>query len=450
MNRKIKIFAIDNRYAFSIDNFSSMYHFQFTNHVKPSYQFPWQAYYAARNIVKKYAYHIEASEKKYAIEDFVRPIIDDVSAETKLIDYYWDVLDDLEESARGMFENDEDQKKINYTEAKAVVSEILFIKKNIDENSRLKEEEKQKSKKEFNEIISKIKKIVHRYYEEELQKDIKKKKEEAESAPEIPEMTEDPSLLDSGEETDGMNLEMPMAQVLRKIIRLAKVDPSLKESMMNEYGVRACQAIYSKHKDIIYKIKDNMIYICDLKGNKLLCLEVGKDLFVVDIFPVGKIKEICPYHSLEFYQRYWKPIVEEIGHCCIEDKAILFFDKFKLPDIPSSFPRSQTVQAIDKNSKEIVTMEVSFKGDNPSWFIDKTKVCTAQKAKSSKYTEEEYLKGGKGAIVVCIDKTLPSYYGKTGQVIQVIPLCSHVEVDINFGRHVARMVEDQFEIIDEL
>jgi hypothetical protein len=217
---------------------------------------------------------------------------------------------------------------------------------------------------------------------------------------------------------------------------------------LEEYGERACRSLENKHPGATWMMKQNGIEIMDDK-EQIIALDIGKDLFVEDIRPLGKIQEMYPYHSMKFYQAYWKPIVEGIGHCSVGDNSnILHLGEKCLPDIPKEFPfESDRYNTISKKSKTPTPFTVSFKGSPAAWFV---KEVSLEKTASSKYSKEDYYKNGKGAIVVCTDPTLQSYYENTGHVVQVVPFEEHLEVDIDFGNHICRMVEAQFEILDDL
>jgi len=245
-----------------------------------------------------------------------------------------------------------------------------------------------------------------------------------------------------------MEAPMPMASTnswIKIASSVENVSDDVKMDLINDYCEKACLAIENKHPEVIYSSDSSGITLKS-NGTPILHLSISKDLFLEDIQPVGEFKKMYPYHGTKFYQSYWKPIVEKIGHCCIGNGSdILCLGDKVLPDVSN---KSETkYQTMNKKSKNINFFEVSFRGDPEAWFV---KEVSLKKSASAKYSKEEYYKNGKGAMVVCVDPTLKSYYKQTGQVVQVIPFDEHLEVDINFGHNICRMVESQFEILNDL
>jgi hypothetical protein len=453
MNKNIKIYEQYGKFSFSINKFSSTNHSYLTKNVRQYYKFAWEAQRDAKELASKNSYHLRVLEKS-AMEDLHKPVVDDVAAERRLADHYEDIYDGLVDIASGAYENDKNEKKVNYYEAKAVVQEILYIIEKVPEDKMADEEEQSSSIARLEKIISKIRVLVKEHYYAELKEDQKKSREEkeemeagmgAEMGADVPEM--------------GAEMGMPaappaMAKSKNRIIRMAqnKLDDveldDLKKELGSEYGIKACSALEKKHPQITWiAASDGVELIMD--GSPVLILEVGSDLFLEDIKPVGEFQKLYPYNSLKFYQSYWKPIVEEIGHCCVGDNScVLHLSNKCLPDIPKKCPyESSSYQTVSKDSKMPLDVSVSFKGDPASWFI---KECKFEKIASAKYSKEEYYQNGKGAIVVCIEPSLKSYFQQTGQVVQVIPYDDHLEVDVNFGHSMFRMIESQFDILNDL
>jgi hypothetical protein len=82
------------------------------------------------------------------------------------------------------------------------------------------------------------------------------------------------------------------------------------------------------------------------------------------------------------------------------------------------------------------------------WFFEKgEKIKKIKKeAKVSRYTEEDFIRNAP-ARVQCVDPALNSIYGKFGEVVEIVPLETGLELDINFGRHIVRLTEAQIEIV---
>jgi len=445
MNKNIKIYEQYGKFNFSINRFSSRKHSYLTEHVRPCYKFAWEAQRDAKELASNNAYHLRALER-FAMEDLNKPVVDDVAAERRLADHYEDIYDDLVDIASGVYEHDKNQKKVNYYEAKAVVQEILYIIEKVPEDEMADENEKETSITRLKKIISKIRSLVKNNYSSELKADQKKSEKEK-------------SEMDVGMGADMPEMGMPemgmppaMARSEHRIIKMANLDKveldELKKDLGSEYGIKACSALEKKHPQMTWMATSDGVELI-LDNSPVIVLEVGSDLFLEDIKPVGEFQQLYPYNSLKFYQSYWKPIVEGIGHCCVGDNScVLHLINKCLPDVPKEIPyESSSYQTVSKKSKMPLDVSVSFKGDPASWFV---KECKFEKTASARYSREEYYQNGKGAIVVCTEPSLKSYFQQTGQVVQVIPFGDHLEVDVDFGNSVFRMVESQFDILDDL
>jgi hypothetical protein len=161
------------------------------------------------------------------------------------------------------------------------------------------------------------------------------------------------------------------------------------------------------------------------------------------------LHDIYPLYSLEFYQKYWKPIVEKLNHFYITDAdTLIIADQTSLSDIPKNFPLSREIKGWQVENKRPQEVSLSFKkgGDKALWMFEASivkKLASAEIKEVSKYTEQDYL----GGIFRCTDPKLKSIFNQTGEVIQIIPLVDNVEVDIDFGRGigVVRLTEDKIE-----
>jgi hypothetical protein len=474
MNKHIKIYEGLGKFYFTVNKFSSRRHSHLTKHAERSYNYAWEAQQDARKIADDHSYHLKVLEK-FALEDLSTPVVEDVAAERKLADHYEEIYDGLVDVASGMDEDDTTQKKVNYFESKAVVQEILFVIEKIPEDKLADEDEQAQSESRLQKIISKIRSLVKEHYLVELKQDEKESKEK-EDAPAPPQgdmsdpmggdpMGGDPmdpggmggDPMGGGDMGGGMAPPMASSNSFIKIAQASEVkdiDPDLVKEMLEEYGKRACRSLEGKHPGVTWRVNSYGVDLFDGR-DAIIALDIGNDLFLTDVRPLGKIQEIFPYHSVKFYQAYWKPIVEGIGHCCVGDNSsVLHLGHKCFPDCPEDgSEHSETYDAINKDTKAPSAYSVSFRGTPASWFVNEStkseKIPTTKHA-SAKYSKEDYYKNGKGAIVVCTEPELKSYYKQTGHVMQVVPFGEHLEVDINFGNHICRMVESQFDIIDGL
>ena len=240
----------------------------------------------------------------------------------------------------------------------------------------------------------------------------------------------------------------------KKLKTSATIDKDILEDLLMDYGERACKAIRECHPGSfpLVEINGGEGGVWILEANKedaykaLFRIDVNSRLNVNSITPCSSLAKIYPIHSVEFYQKYWKPIVEEIGHFYLDDNSMLMtLSNNELPDIPKG-EGTFSIEGWNVQKNKVDIVDISFRGKKPIWIFKSSKTKrTASMKTPSKYTEQEYL----NAIVKCIDPLLESINGRTGAVIQVIPLADHIEVDVDFGRglDVVRLSEQQLEII---
>jgi len=242
--------------------------------------------------------------------------------------------------------------------------------------------------------------------------------------------------------------------------QLTEVAEEIREAVHNElletYAEKTSRVMSQYHDNLTYRVEygdQSYIYIDTLNGEPLLLVRVNDKLNIDNIMPLGKIASIYPFYSTEFYQKYWKPIVDSIGHFYVNGyDAILFSKDNPLPDVPGG-NKKYNIQGWDTNQRKTKYVDISFKGKKPKiWLMEESDGPT--KKVSPEYSEQDYL----NAIVQCIDKNQKSIYGEIGQVVQVVPLVDSVELDVRFidsiknGRNandVVRLTGDQVEILSD-
>jgi len=441
----------DGLYAFAVDNFQSMRHYFLVPGIKPLYGYAWQAYRDAVHIANKKSYHVVTSS-----EEQNELTYEDISAETRIIDHYRDILDFLNDRADG-FEDEgskgrgENERKIVYEEIKSVVSELLNLKDGIDSDD---------DKIEIDDILDDFRAIVHDHFSDLLAEDAKAQEDE-DLEPGDDTMV---NMGDMGMPPEGGfpapqgelgALEAPLIGTrLDVMLRAAAkgeetLDPALLEDILEHYAYRIGSLIGKIDPDCICKINKNDRSINVAKGSEnQLRILVGEDLFVHDIMPVGTLSDIYPYDSTEFYTKYWKPVVEAVGHVKFEDFGCLLIPASnELPDVPIDIPEAFAFGAVDPENGT-TTMQISFSGSPPSWLIEKCDRPIKKEHVKQAYTELDFVDNGKGAMVVCTDPTLA--ITEIGNVEQIIPTEQGNQIDVNFGNHVIRLHERKLEIISQL
>jgi len=384
---------------------SSAIHYFLVPFLKSSYKYAWEACRDAWKLANKYPYHV--SGFRTAAYDMEQPVIVDVSAEQMITDHYLYILRNLRIKAKSGGTSEE-RKKV-FKEIMMVIKELYAVREKMTEP---------KEKNKINQILKKYQSLIQKYFQKEQQEEQK----------EI-ETTKVASVVEPEYEKDEV------------------VDAELIGNVLDTYAEKICLAIQDRHEDIYYGVNPNNkeITIYDFSNIPLLKIKVNEHLNVESIIPVGKLYDICPSHSVVFYQRYWKPIVESLGHFCLGNPSILLkIDNESLPDVPQN-NQSYPIEGWNCKDRKNEQIDISFKGEKPIWVIEPSKnIKTAQKH-PSKYTEQDYV----SAIVKCIDPQLKSINGRTGTVEQVIPTENMIEIDVNFGRGlgVVRLTEPQIQIV---
>lgn len=424
MNRRIKIFSLNDKYVFNVDNFSSLHHSELTSFSQRYYRNAWEACRDARFIAKKCNYLVD-SINKFAMEDLTRPVIEEVSSSIMIADHYEKIFDGLADEASGSIKLDDKKKEINYKEAKLVLGEVLFLIDKIKEDDIEEEEYKKESIKRLNNIKNKIKSLVHKYYQHQLNDDVKKSKEKENQQP----------MMENVPPPD-MN-QQPLAKSRSLLIKVASIsfEETEIEEIFEEYAQLACKSLENKHRDLTYKIlmKERQITLVSNKKD-LLKINIENDYFVGSIEPGEEIVKLYPLCSIEFYQTYWKPVVEAIGHCGYGNgDDILYLNENSLPDYSPN--GKYKVKLMSKKTKESKDSFLTFKGEDPTWLFEKT----AQVNNQPKVND----------LVICTVDSLPTYFQKTGEVIKLVKFSeSEIEYIIDFGNSYIRMTTDQFKIVD--
>jgi len=434
---KIEIDKIQNRYAFSIKKndgkvlYSSSKQYFLIPNIKSSYQYAWEAYRDAKRIP---TYHI-------ASEEFVNPVVVDVSAETMLEDHYTFILKELNLKAKGA--EDKEERDAVYAEIKMVTTELLTIQENLDE---------EKETKKIDELINYLRKTTQKYFPDLLKKDKQEKEEADEASQQESEDLSNP-LDPMGGMDGGMGAPMPMDMPQGSPMAMASkkikdYDDEFERNVLEDYAEKVCKVIQQIHPDAVCDIKDRAIRVSE-NEEPILYLMIDSNLMLNSIVPSGKISSIYPYHKSSFYQKYWKPIVESVGHIIIDDSVLLVPGKTMLPDLPAS-PKSFTINGLNLEKNKEDNVNVSFRGyeRDSIWLFESAKSTKIKVAGAvSKHVEEDY----SNALVKCINPNLKSIYDRSGVVVQVLPGTNYIEIDVDYGRGlgVQRMSEKDIEIILE-
>jgi len=347
-----------------------------------------------------------------------------------------------------------------YGEIKMITSELLAIKGNLDNMKEQQSQEGQRGKKvkdieTLDDMISHLRKVTNKYFPDLLARD-KKEKAEVEKA----QKAQDAEMASMDGMDGGMGGTVPAGSPQNPLAMASKTsygfDDDFEESILEHYAESVCEAIQSIHPDAICDINvgNKDIYIIE-NEEPILNVRVGENLMVTDIIPKGDLYKIYPYHKSTFYQRYWKPIVEKIGHILVEEGILLVPGKTSLPDLP---PKAKifTVNGWDMGKNKGVNLDVAFKGKEGElvWLFEATKSEKIVTANTEDDNIASYERDYSNALVKCINPNLKSLYGRVGTEVQGIKGINEygerdiVEVDVDWGRglETQRMAKKDIEL----
>lgn len=443
-----------NTYAFSINDFQSWKHCYIVPSIQPFYRYAYEAHRDAVNMIRERPYHL--AQKEYEQPEQKELKYTDVSAETKLIDHYKQLLNQISEKAGGIGDidtkKDQEIREMTYEEIKQIVEELLKVKDQVEDDE---------SQVDIDELIGQFRKLVKKHFSDLLAEDVRERQEDDDL--DTPEMGEDLMPYDP---QDNMGQDLipeddifsadPLTgkQVDRIILNSAregnKIDASLVDDIFSHYIERIGHTVSQIDPDYICKDDKRKKSIKVCQGDKeCLQINIGENLFVEDILPCGDLAKIYPYQSNEFYTLYWKPIVESIGHIYLTDYNCLIGSAFgRLPETPCELPCSCDVDVIDQEQK-IYRVSIKFTESPQSWFIDVGDDQTPRDVTRKKaYTENDFFNEGAGAMVKCIAPELD--IDEIGHVEYIIPTSdNNFQLDINFGHHVIRLPQRKIKVINQ-
>jgi len=429
---KLRIYNTNKRYAFTVDGFSSLHHANLIPDIEPTYEYAWQAYRKAKDFAFDKGFHVEAMRnKKYAIEDLSKPIRSDIDAEELLLDHYRTMVNEISDKVVGIDDNAQEEKEMTYLIIKSQVGDLLRIKENV---------EGEEHKVEVDKLIDSYRKIVQQHFKAYLRKDKEQSDAARDAAPEVPNM---PPMEEGQPPPQDPNLTMAS----KKTLTLTREELF---ELLEHYGQRACQAISKHHPDAICKVSldDLEMQILALdSGKQILRISINDKFNVNNVMPSDGLADSFPSFSSKFYQRYWKPVVESIGHFFLDDlDALIVPEMGALPDMREG----EDCQIKGWNPRELKEMplSMSFGKETPTWMVSKSE--PRLKKIATEYTEEDFLLT-QPTRVRCIDQKL-QLLGSIGEVVKIIPINAGIgfELDVNFGRKIVRLSKNQVEIVNDL
>lgn len=432
---EIKLYASNKGYAFRIGDFFSPKHHSYVSFAKPYYSKVRYAYSDALHLLHKKRYLLSSQNYDLFNSSPENP-------EENLKHHYDTILAGYLKEAKSLqklkhkTEIDEIKREGLYRTVKDIASEMLSLDYSWT-----------------SEIVKKCRKIINSYLKDFLNEDLNKKDnnalEDLESLGELP----------SEEEMDFQSFSSSKNN-FKKTSALNSKDfvEDFVEDILNDYAEKACECIEPFIENTIFDIdtKKRKIYISTINKRgfreRILCLKINEDFFLCNVYPLGSLAESCPCWTKKFYQKYWKPIVEVIGHYYLNfENAVLLMDR--LPDVPKKGDFYVFPCISPKGALKQVSLE--FKNGKDFWSIKKVKTANASSyisddvsnidisSQPSEFAEEEL----RNAIVRCIDPSLETVFNKTGIVKEIINYGNYISLLVDFGNHEQYLREKQVEVL---
>ena len=318
-----------------------------------------------------------------------------------LLQHYLEMFKNMEVRSKGVEKNNSDERKIIYEEIKTIVKSILTIQDKIED---------EKEKKIIKSLIGKYSAI-----------------------------TTSLQSLQPVNPNDQNGIPPNIISFIKQqsIIKLASINEIDKKEVVETYCDLICNYLKSYHKDLIAEIEGDSIFL--LKGNdRIILISVGDNFLINKIIPINKFKSIYPIYSLEFYQKFWKKIVEAVRHFCYNNNLIIISDN-KLPDVIDC-NSSEKLKAWNISERKTVDVLLKFKlKENKNiWSFSLN-----NNIKTSQTNEDPLFK----TMVQCIDPKLKSIFNKNGVIIQNNYIDNQLFSDIDFGHHTVRLKKEQYKML---
>lgn len=202
------------------------------------------------------------------------------------------------------------------------------------------------------------------------------------------------------------------------------------------FGTSAAKSLIATHSTAHVRLieKDDItdsyfIHIADKNGD-VCTMKFNSNVLLTNLSPSTRVAMIHPYHSITFMERYWEPVTMAVGHYLISGKDILISH-----NEDNSSRRRFSGSDIHNGTKHIISIST----DHGSWWMKDSQESVIKTASAQ-------APAAIGTNVRCIRKNLPTYYGRTGMVVNVIPRADRCDVVVDFGRGLGTLVLDNSEV----
>jgi hypothetical protein len=146
---------------------------------------------------------------------------------------------------------------------------------------------------------------------------------------------------------------------------------------------------------------------------ELCCAKFDHRMLLSDVIPCGKIAKEAPYHSKRFFEGYFEPIVHAVGH------LVMPGDNIAVVNHPASKRRRMAAYSVKDKLFRWARFRIPETED--SWDFELEGMLSSQASMKNKQ-------------VKCIRTDLPTYYGRTGEVIDEVDRGTYKDIVVDFRR----------------
>lgn len=214
-------------------------------------------------------------------------------------------------------------------------------------------------------------------------------------------------------------------------VKTASVSKVSHDALQKIYRIaeKACTALQHMGKICIREAtRNNDTYVVSLvnheTGDDVAVLDISENLHLAAVRPSVKTSETMPYNTVSFYEIVMEPVMAAVGHLEIGDD---------LMSLASSGSSRFFLNGTNLKNGSRSCAEVVFSGND--WGIVKKSAATPSLMVFANMTSGETDQMFKeGDLVICTNKTLTAYHGRTGVVEKITPRTDHADIRIDFGR----------------
>jgi hypothetical protein len=237
----------------------------------------------------------------------------------------------------------------------------------------------------------------------------------------------------------------PLAPTAAALSRRAECqDLSFAVPLLRAFAEKAMQGLSALHPEIylhdIEQDAEGGQYFMHLHepGGPVCILRCNAHLLLNGVLPGRHLLPHSGYHHRRFWKRYWQPVVYQVGHILLEPDVLAL----------SRHPRSRSFHMaafrLHTTGENDLRLSVSLSPTDGCWRLSAS---DAPLHLAHRLTEQS---DWKGAMVRVTRPDLPSYHGRTGTVLRVVPRSDYRDVLVDMGRGLDEVMftDHDLEVVD--